>query len=45
MKIDIHCIFLYPGVLENSTIKKNGDIQATDMVKIAYASCIQNGGT
>uniref|UniRef100_A0A6B0VFT1 Putative m13 peptidase n=1 Tax=Ixodes ricinus TaxID=34613 RepID=A0A6B0VFT1_IXORI len=35
---------LLHGVLENSTIKNDGDIQATDMVKIAYASCIQKRG-
>uniref|UniRef100_A0A6B0VEH5 Putative m13 peptidase n=1 Tax=Ixodes ricinus TaxID=34613 RepID=A0A6B0VEH5_IXORI len=35
---------LLHGVLENSTIKKDGAIDAADMVKIAYQSCIQNGG-
>uniref|UniRef100_A0A0K8RC81 Putative peptidase family m13 includes neprilysin n=1 Tax=Ixodes ricinus TaxID=34613 RepID=A0A0K8RC81_IXORI len=35
---------LLHGVLENSTIKKDDELQAADMVKIAYNSCIQNRG-
>ncbi|XP_029840236.2 neprilysin-11-like [Ixodes scapularis] len=31
-------------VLEKSTTKKDGELQAADMVKIAYNSCIQNKG-
>ncbi|XP_042146303.1 membrane metallo-endopeptidase-like 1 [Ixodes scapularis] len=35
---------LLHGLLENSTIKKVDDIQAADMVKIAYTSCLKNEG-